>query len=741
MPLLRILCILLLCLSIHAVIGQDEPLQQAFDELKQAKQIRDRSKMASAHLRLGLVYEGRFDNLLAYEHLHQSLAFTDSATVPIRKWTFLRQALGDVAFRLGKYPEAMSHYQSVHSLYREYGDCKSLASNLQRIGSVYNNQGQYDQAIVYYEQAVESHQLAIEDPDIVTDSKGFPVLLMGIGIAHTKQSNYEEAIRYFEQVEQLYSEFPSPEDVKNLQYVYINLGGTYTSMLNFPKAIEYLQRATDISEEYGPKRLVSASYNSIGRVYLNQNAPERSIPYFEKGREIAEELQDIDQLARLNFNLGNAYDELEDTVKAMIEFQSGLKRWQAGQNLSGVAACHLHIARIQLPQGQYDLAQAHLFTARELNHRVGDVRASAQTLITLGQMANKTRRYQAAKKYCLEAYAMVKEDEYYQEIEGSCECLIVAYEALGEYRKMAQYQTTYITAKDSLFNKEKIEEFTRLEMQYDFDKEKEILALEQAQVENRLQADLTQQQLLRNYLIGGLLVGGLVILLLWRAYRLNQQKNQTLAQQKQLIQTSLEEKETLLREIHHRVKNNLQVVSSLLSIQSRTIDDPIALDAIEEGRNRVKAMALIHQNLYQEDNLIGVDLQAYIQKLTDSLLSSYKVDAQQIDIVRAIDPISMDVDTIIPLGLILNELISNALKYAFPMQKEGEIEVKIEQKETGIEVVVQDNGVGLPKNFQMEQSQSMGFKLVQSFVKKMHAQFRVDSDMGTRIHIVLPEVG
>lgn len=167
-----------------------------------------------------------------------------------------------------------------------------------------------------------------------------------------------------------------------------------------------------------------------------------------------------------------------------------------------------------------------------------------------------------------------------------------------------------------------------------------------------------------------------------------------------MIQTSLEEKETLLREIHHRVKNNLQIISSLLNIQSDNIEDPTLLSNIREGQNRVQAMSLIHQNLYQSEHLSNVDIENYLKELVVYLSEMFEKDGKKINVEIEANHIEFDIDTAIPLGLIVNELVSNAYKYAFENQANGKIKIDIKAlNEVEYELNVNDDGKGLPSDF------------------------------------------
>src|SRR5690625_930343 len=157
--------------------------------------------------------------------------------------------------------------------------------------------------------------------------------------------------------------------------------------------------------------------------------------------------------------------------------------------------------------------------------------------------------------------------------------------------------------------------------------------------------------------------------------------NQNMKQKNEQISKTLRKKDILLKEIHHRVKNNLQVISSLLSLQSRQLESPQAREAMQSSRNRIKSMALIHQKLYQDEDLIGVEIAEYIDKLMLSLVKSYQTSTENIEIKTDIDSMKLEVDTIIPIGLIINELISNSFKYAFDAQKGGKLQVTLKKQE------------------------------------------------------------
>ncbi|AUB42733.1 DNA-binding response regulator, NarL/FixJ family, containings REC and HTH domains [Nostoc flagelliforme CCNUN1] len=202
------------------------------------------------------------------------------------------------------------------------------------------------------------------------------------------------------------------------------------------------------------------------------------------------------------------------------------------------------------------------------------------------------------------------------------------------------------------------------------------------------------------------------------------------------IKASLKEKEVLLKEIHHRVKNNLGIVSSLLQMQCRRTEDPVVTAILRNSQNRIASIALVHEKLYRSEDLADIDFAQYIPDLTTHLFDSYNVSSSQIQLKIQVDNASLDIETAIPCGLIINELVSNALKYAFVGNRRGEIEVKFYQEsESTLALIIRDNGIGLPENFDSKKAKTLGITLVQGLVKQLRGKLEIDSDHGTQFKI------
>jgi PAS domain S-box-containing protein len=207
-------------------------------------------------------------------------------------------------------------------------------------------------------------------------------------------------------------------------------------------------------------------------------------------------------------------------------------------------------------------------------------------------------------------------------------------------------------------------------------------------------------------------------------------------QAERMLQASLKEKEVLLKEIHHRVKNNLGVVDGLLQMQMRRSQNPEVVETLKESQNRIASIAMVHEKLYGSNDLAEIDFAHYIADLTAHLFDSYNIRSSQIQLTTHIDPVTLDIDTAIPCGLIVNELVSNALKYAFSGTQAGEIQVTLQHRlDQSLALIVRDNGSGLPQGFDFKQAKTLGMTLVKGLVKQLKGTLEINNQPGTTVII------
>jgi two-component sensor histidine kinase len=311
---------------------------------------------------------------------------------------------------------------------------------------------------------------------------------------------------------------------------------------------------------------------------------------------------------------------------------------------------------------------------------------------------------------------------------------------LGNYRSAISNILRYIQINDSVFNETNTRQRKELEVEYETIKKEDSIQLKNKDIllltqKNKLQQiNLTQDRLYRNIAIAGGCFLAVILTLLYRQYREKQKNNIVIIRKNEQLQHYLDEKEWLLKEIHHRVKNNLQIVMSLLNSQSAYIDNEPARKAIHDSQHRVYAMSLIHQKLYGGENLASVSLPVYIRELGTYLSESFDT-GNRIHIVYDIAALEMDVGQAVPLGLILNEAITNAIKYAFPGEMSGTITISlVSLPDHQYLLSVSDNGVGMPPS-SIARAGSLGMSLMQGLSVDLDGSFSIEHRNGTTIRI------
>jgi two-component sensor histidine kinase len=287
------------------------------------------------------------------------------------------------------------------------------------------------------------------------------------------------------------------------------------------------------------------------------------------------------------------------------------------------------------------------------------------------------------------------------------------------------------TLKDSILKKEK-ELSIALGLENDY-KSQQLQGQQKLSALLNRESQSQKKQLQKEHGLRAALVGGLICLLFlgtlaWYHYVKTKAKNR-------IIEKQAGELQVLMKEIHHRVKNNLQIISSLLDIQALTLDNGQAAQAIMESKNRVQSMAIIHRFLYHENNIRGISIEDYMKNLSENLFASYNINPDKIKLQTDIEKLSLDVDTMIPLGLIINELVSNSLKYAFVGRETGTLFISLQEKEGRLHLLVKDDGQGFPARMDIQQMQTFGLQLIAAFAQKLKATLELYNDNGAVVYM------
>lgn len=315
--------------------------------------------------------------------------------------------------------------------------------------------------------------------------------------------------------------------------------------------------------------------------------------------------------------------------------------------------------------------------------------------------------------------------------------------ALGKFDLAANKFREYILYKDSVNNHDKEVQLINQQVALDIQTKDIELAEKNALIQNSKVGE-AKQKAFRAYLMAGIVILVLLIGILFynnnlskkREYELSVRNNQIQSQNK-LIENSLREKELLLREIHHRVKNNLQIISSIINIQNEKSKDVKTKEILDELKLRISSIALTHQMLYQKGSMSEVLLNEYIQNLIKQINTSYDNQTVKIETDYVSPDIKLNIDLAIPLGLLVNEIITNSFKHAFKGKENGTIHVKVAVMGNEIKISVKDNGIGLPKNYAqlLEEKQSLGFELIAILTEQINARLEINNNNGTEIGI------
>lgn len=201
---------------------------------------------------------------------------------------------------------------------------------------------------------------------------------------------------------------------------------------------------------------------------------------------------------------------------------------------------------------------------------------------------------------------------------------------------------------------------------------------------------------------------------------------------------SLREKEVLLKEVHHRVKNNLQIISSILNLQSHTIVDEKTRELLDDTRARVRSIALVHERLYESKDLVSIDFGEYVEGLMTDLFQAFGAHSQNVAVNINIEPVTLDIDKIVNCGLIVNELVSNSLKYAFGQGSGGKIDISLQKDRGNLSLKIRDNGSGLPPGFKVSSSKTLGLTLVHGLTKELGGSVEMKSEQGAEFTIIFP---
>lgn len=564
------------------------------------------------------------------------------------------------------------------------GDSVVLANIEDYVTEIFINQSEFDKALESANSALSIYE---EFNDLTNQGK----VILKIAAIQYSQGDYISSI---ETVFEAADYFKSAGSSRHLAFSYLQIGTTYLFIQQYDLAKENLLLAKEQFLFEGDTLGAAMSEANIALVFFEEKDYKNALDKFKEASiEIIKSQRNI-PIAKVFQNIGVSFYGLGEYDSAQIYLSKALSINNAINYDLGISTVYLDYARLMYEQGKLDSCIHFAKKSLESIEETGDIEAHYSVLGVLGKALYESGEILQGAPYLYQHLILEDsvnlEDEYIESI------------AYKQDAKIKQFK------EQLLIEKQKQELF---------------------QKENSYQKNL----ILILGILGIVLISLIIVVLLIN--NKNSRLNKVLSQNQMTIQSDLEIKNNLLKEIHHRVKNNLQVISSMLSIQGQYLEDEKFQEVINECRNRISSMALIHESLYKKDPNDITSIGSYFKKLIPQLIDTYHVDEGRIKLNLDIDDVELSLDESIPCGLLINEIVSNALKHAFPNEKSGEIEISLKQNNETCLLTIRDNGIGLPDGILPEKQDSFGFLLIYTLVNQLEGQLNLIRKDGLAFHL------
>ncbi|MET0463399.1 MAG: histidine kinase dimerization/phosphoacceptor domain -containing protein [Chitinophagaceae bacterium] len=539
----------------------------------------------------------------------------------------------------------------------------------------------------------------------------------------------------------LYQEIKYPR----LMSVYDLLGSLHVAMGDYERGVEYGLKAIQTAEALGDTSLSMCTYyNRLGSSYFELGDTAKSSAYFDKALQIAIRFDDKNYIANIASSISEQLVKTGRARQALDFLHTIFKRYPAiRDNFKIQFAWILIPAYLELKE--YEQAAPQIAFLEKVAERKGfDPEVYALIYTALIPYYVATQQNLKAVQYAGSFRAVAQK---LNRADYAAQYSLLQFRvdsATGDLLSAIKHFQRYKIIKDSLLTERKSRQIEYFNVQYETaKKEKNIQSLQRAaeiQEDHLHQAD-TREKIT---LVGAALILMIAGLLLY-AYNLKKKANAALLKQQQLIEeknealnTLVKEKDWLMREIHHRVKNNLHMVVGLLASQAEYIKGKEALDAISESQHRVQAMSIIHQKLYQSENLSFTNMADYFRELTDYLQDSLDKSIP-VRFILDVEKVNFPLSLSIPLGLIVNEAVTNSFKYAFSGRSEGEINLSFKQAEPGyFRLIIRDNGIGFANSGALQKNASLGLSLIRGLSEDIKGHLGISNENGLKIEINFP---
>jgi two-component sensor histidine kinase len=550
-------------------------------------------------------------------------------------------------------------------------------------------------------------------------------------------------------------------DYKSINYpliqgVYDLFGRIYYDQRDFNNAIKYELMALKTSEMVKDSSMQRCEINNtLGLIYLELNEQEKAVVYFTRALKIAEVNQDNNNTILLFTNITHAYVRMNRAEEA-LKFAKSVpgKYLKANGNSYDI---YVPISYLHIYTSLKRFGEAQVFcdqVVKILNEHKNFDNVRYNMLMTISTFYIESKNYKLAAEYLKINEALSNQLKDPVKISQNYRLWYRFDTLMHDYKAANKHFLRFFTIHDSLFNETKSRQIQQLQIQYETEKNTSELKIKDQRIlylnaSAKLQkAVLNKTNLIKNVTTGAILFLFIITILIYKQYRnkrkINKvilQTNETITQQNLIITQKnkeleflVEEKQWLLKEVHHRVKNNLHTIICLLESQAAHLEND-ALRAIEKSQNRIYTMSLIHQKLYQSDDIQTIDMENYVPELVQHLRDSFGISDQIYCRVCA-DPVSLDPAIAIPVALIINEALTNSIKYAFPGDRRGEIRIALTDEGEWVRLEIADDGIGMLESPENLAPVSLGLQLIKGLTKELGGEVQLTSEQGFKITVI-----
>ena len=526
---------------------------------------------------------------------------------------------------------------------------------------------------------------------------------------------------------------------KKLQGAYNVCAGIYYDLSDYRNALAYELKALKISEELNDTGMIGVIYNLLGEISDSILERENAKKYYKLALENARQRHDMSAIAIVLLNIIIDYDFLNQDKEGLNYINSLPER----DSLSKVNSFAVPYAFLLIYSGLNQNSKTE-FYIMELQKYIEMNRPSNRRL---SRIYARFSRYYTERHQFSKAKFYLKKVDSLDKVIGDRFAITWDYvlksrldSAQGNYRAALYNLSRFNVSHDSLLNETKTRQLKQIQIIYETEKKENEIKLKDKDIrllnqKSEIQlVKLQHAQTTRNWIIAGSCMVLIIAGLLYRQNEIRKKNNLVVTHKNELLQRLLTEKEWLLKEVHHRVKNNLHTVICLLESQAAYLEND-ALKAIENSQHRIYAMSLIHQKLYQSDDIKTINMAEYIPELVRSLEDGFDTE-NQIEFKLKIDPINLTISHAIPLGLIINEAVTNSIKYAFPNNRKGEISISMISYNQKIKLELNDNGIGMPEIDHEAEPESLGLRLMKGLSEDIDADITFEINNGIRIIII-----